>query len=422
MARIDDGAPDAEILGTVTTCEPTQGFLATYRAVMVDDFPVGVGSIPSRTTSGTPTEVHFDVAGTGFPCGQGGGFLLEDDDVAMNAHTPYIAQFRGFEAPDVRTSTGVHAVLLDAAWSGGDVVAMGIGYGQAWGADFSNEQLYRYHLVRFAADIQLTQGDSVPIDAWADASLFSQGGVEASASVTVDDENTAWATGADCMPGADSCESSSSFFLTRWGPTDQAATQAIAGSDSNRASFGSAIEYANDKLVIAGAYSNTLSGTPLLAATADMDPFVIAVSRDDPKVTLWAWPAAGSALDRGLYEAVVDMAVVATPGCGTEGAVYVAGCIVGPGAATRTCLRPYLDADKRAFVARLDLSTGAEDFLQVYEPQDTMTGLLVPTAIDADATGAWVAFNLQGNADVPGLGVVAGGQGTVQGKLIRFSP
>ncbi|NUO52583.1 MAG: hypothetical protein HOV80_27365 [Polyangiaceae bacterium] len=153
-----------------------------------------------------------------------------------------------------------------------------------------------------------------------------------------------------------------------------------------------------------------------------MDPFVIAVSRDDPKNTLWAWPAAGSTLDRSLYEAVVDIAVVPVSGCGTEGYVYVAGCIVGPGAMTRTCLQPYLDSDKRAFVARLDLSTGAEDVVLAYQPQDTMTGLFLPTAIDADVDGAWIAFNLQGNADVPGIGVIAGGQGTVEGKLIRFSP
>ncbi|NUO51973.1 MAG: hypothetical protein HOV80_24245, partial [Polyangiaceae bacterium] len=290
MARIDDGAPDAEILGTVTTCAPTIGVLATYRAIMVDDIPVGVGSIPSTSTvTGTvPTEVHFDRAGTGSPCGQGNGFVLQDDDVTNNGHSPYIAGFRGVEAPDVRFSDGVHAILLDAAWAGGDVVAMGIGYGQAWGANFGDEQLFRYHLVRFSGDQALAPIDAVPIDIWADASLFSQGGNEAAASVTVDDTGTAWATGGECMGGDDSCETSSSFFLTRWGPTDQAATQAIAGSDMNRASFGSAIEYANDKLVIAGGYAGTLSGTALPAATADMDPFVIAVSRDDPKNTLWA--------------------------------------------------------------------------------------------------------------------------------------
>lgn len=422
MARLDDGASKAEILGSVTTCEATQGFLATYRAIMVGDVPVGVGSIPSQSTAGSPTEVHFDNAGTGVACGQGNGFLLEDDDVAMNAHSPYIAGFRGVEAPDVRFDTNVHAVMLDAAWSGDDVVAMGIGYGQAWGASFGDEQLYRYHLVRFSGDQGLDQGDAVPIDVWADASLFSQGGVEANASVTVDDTNTAWATGGECMGGDDGCETSSSFFLTRWGPADQAATQAIPGSDMNRASFGSAIEYASNKLVIAGGYSGTLSGTPLPAATADIDPFVVAVSRDDPKNTVWAWPTTSSTLDRSLYEAVVDIAVVAAPDCGTEGSVYVAGCIVGPGATTRSCLRPYLDSDKRAFLVKLDLSSGAEISADVYEPQDTMTGLFLPTAIDADAFGLWVAFNLQGNADIPGLGVIAGGQGRVEGKLIRFSP
>ncbi|NUO49080.1 MAG: hypothetical protein HOV80_09515, partial [Polyangiaceae bacterium] len=146
------------------------------------------------------------------------------------------------------------------------------------------------------------------------------------------------------------------------------------------------------------------------------------ITRDDPKNTLWGWPRDASLLDRSLYEAVVDIAVVASPGCAAEGSVYVAGCIVGPGATTRTCLRPYLDADKRSFLVKLELSTGAEQWVQVYEPQDTMTGLFLPTAIDADPTGLWVAFNLQGNADVPGIGVIAGGQGTVEGKLIRFSP
>ncbi len=421
MVRIDDGSSDAAVLGSVTTCEETSGFIATLGATMVDDHPVAVGAIPAVDSQGGPTEVHFDDAGTGFACAMGGGFVLSSDDQEPASKVAHLARFRGVEAPDVKLSDGDHSILLDVAWSGADVVAMGIGYGQAWGAAFGTETEYRYHLVRFAPDADLTQLASVVVDGYPDATYFATDGVEASASVAVDEMGTAWATGAHCMPGVETCADASSWFLTRW-PERQPATQVVAASQANATSFGAAVAVGADKIVIGGGYGGTLDGTALPATTAQIDPFVIAVSADDPTTTVWAWPGASSALDRSRYEAVLDVAVVTPGSCGAEGVVYVAGCTAGNGAGTRTCLRPYGDADKGGFLVKLDLATGAEISVQTFAADNPTNGLFLPTAMDADPTGVWVAFSLQGNATVPPLGAISGKPDKVEGKLIRFSP
>lgn len=429
MAKLADGGTKPEILGSASTCQPTcGGTMATFGITMMGEHPVGAGFVPSLSTSSTTcdpqflvgSEVHFDVAGPGSACGVGNGFQpLSDPEVTGSSRIPYIARYRGVEAPDVRFSDGAQAQPVDIATAGQDIILLGLDYGAVWGWDFGNEFEYRYHLVRFDA-ATFSPMDVEFIEGWPDVTHFEMGGAEVPGAVTVDDQGTVWATGAHCDPGTSMCLDGRSFFLTRWG--SGGITQAIPAAADNESSFGSAIASSGDRLIIGGGYNAPIVNTSL-PATTDYDPFVIAVSRDDPGTTLWSWPSPGSKLDRNKYEAVFDLAVVDPAGCGSSGVVYVVGCSIGANATVKSCQRAYGDVDKGSFLVKLDLATGEELAVSSFGPTNPASEMFLPTALAADTTGIYVAFNLLGSAEVPGLDApLTGAAPNVEGKLIRFAP
>jgi hypothetical protein len=421
MARLDDGDDSFEVMGSVSTCTATCGSLGLFSAVLVGDTPFAAGFVPTQTAlcNGTPLEVQFN-GGPPFPVCGVDGTEIEFDPDGVGPTTPYLASFPSPNPPGSAVAQQTTGVLLDLATDGSTLVGIGFSYGSMWGVPPTSEFEYFHSLIRFDPTM-LSANDVAFIPGWPSAELYvGQGVADLAASVTIDDAGIVWATGAKCPAGVTECVPDRSYFISRW-DVGSTPTMLVGQNLSNAGSFGNTIEFANGNLIVGGGYANLIEGTNLPTAT-EVDPFVMAVTREAGSSVVWAWPTADSELPRELYEDVLDIAIVSESSCGSQGAVYVAGCISAAGTAIKSCKKAYEEVGKQGFLAKLDLATGEEKWVRVFTPDNLATDLFMPTAIDADASGLYAAFNLQGTATLPEIAQIQGGVGTVASKVMRFTP
>ncbi len=416
VERSDAGAVTP--LSAVIACEPLNGSFGTFGATLVGQDPVVVGFVPA---SGVATQVGFSEAGTP-PCG-GPDVTTVGAAGGTNSLIPFVANLAvaggGLTVSDLADGT-----LLDAATGPSGVVALGVANarGDVWGQPAVAADL-AYHLVRFAPG--LTGVTDVAATAHLTDNTGYPSAVDLVGAVAVGADDTVYATGKRCRGGGGMCGNDHGLMVLRW-PLGGSVIYPGETPGTPGNAFGAAIALAGDRLIIGGGFDGDIPAPGDDPSAQNLtDPLVMSVDPLDPLNGVdWTYPPPGGdpETDFGDWEAVVDLAVVAPPGC--AGVVYVVGCTAGPFATFENCKHPYADSDKGGFLLKLDLETGARlGPVQFFGPVDPQLGMFSPTALAADDAGVFVAFHLLGAANPgPAVGQLSATSSTANALLLRFSP
>ena len=136
-------------------------------------------------------------------------------------------------------------------------------------------------------------------------------------------------------------------------------------------------------------------------ASSAGDAFVIAMDPHTRDV-LWSYPGTSPAgYDQTGFNSVVEVAVLGTRDCG---AVYVLGCTVPSSGTQADCVVPA--AGKRGFLAKLDLMSGREIWVENFVLGNPDFDFFLPTAMTAKLDKLWIAGTVSGKAAIAGTQVV----------------
>ncbi|MBL9027766.1 MAG: hypothetical protein JNL21_36585 [Myxococcales bacterium] len=416
--------------GSVIACDGVDGFSFTGSASWLGGAPVICGAVAA---SADGPAAYSLTPGSGNLC-PGGSFSV-DAAPQGSSRNPYVARLDPAAPQGVVFDFwgAVQAPALDVAaaesvplgnGTNGDVVAtIGVTNGNVYDLAGGVTAL-QYYLTRYTSGLGLLDRSTVALGVAADADGFP-GTFEHHSGVAVSDDGSVWMTGLECPSGA-SCAGTGKLFVGRWAPGSADVTLlGVTGDPTNRRSFGSVVRSSTGRIVVGGGREGSLriSGTDLPPTDVGTDAFVVAL---DPTTSAVAWaypPESGPSFPTSEYEAVVDLAVVAEPGC-DGGVVYAVGCITDP-LQNADCLAPIDVAaqgpPKRGFLVKLDLATGEEIFARELQ-QNEGDGMVLPTAVAADRTGVWLAADLHGSITLePPIGMVASSAG-IDTLVIQLTP
>jgi outer membrane protein assembly factor BamB len=306
---------------------------------------------------------------------------------------------------NANVAMGADGVGLDADQRGKQVAVIGIASGQVYDDATldGREYFFLQHSDEMGADVTFVLDEHF--------SEYHQPPF-GEAGIAVDDEGSAWFGGGSCDVSLD-CSDSGAFF----GKLPAAGTPELIVERPGTPSAIAAIRFADDTLVLGGHYAGTLSMLGAeLPGTTSVDAFVLAV---DPKTreVRWTYPGttASPGYERTGFDTVVDLGVLGEQQCG---AVYVLGCIVPGGGADAECVTPA--PSKRAFLAKLDLATGREIWVEDIVAENPSFDFFLPTALTASTGRVWLAATVNGQFDVAGL--LVDGAAPQETVVLELSP
>ncbi len=231
------------------------------------------------------------------------------------------------------------------------------------------------------------------------------------AAIAVDDDGTAWFGGGACKDSK-SCTDEGAFI----GTLGRSGVPKVLISRPGATSTVTAIDIADHVVVVGGRTEGSLQllGAQLPPATG-VDAFVIAIDAKT-QMPIWTYPGATATpgFQTDAWESVVDLSALGTRSCG---AVYVAGCSVPSGAPNPNCALP--TKGQHGFIAKLDLGTGKEIWVNEILVANPATDLFLPTALRAVGDDVLLAATSLGSQTVAGGAIDS--PGTMSTFVLRLT-
>lgn len=279
---------------------------------------------------------------------------------------------------------------LDVDARNGKIAAIGVAHGNVWEATTpdANGRFFLQRSTETTGDTTYVLEEHFGTELYYEASFSSAG-------IAVDDAGNAWFGGGSCDDIV-TCSGQGAFF----GVWEQASpTPELIVQRPPAPSTITTVNVHDNIVLIGGRYDGALSMLgEELPQSSSVDAFVMAVDPGTRDV-LWTYPdgVAEPGYEKQYFNTVVGLAALGTKDCG---AVYVLGCTVEGSGTAANCDVP--GPKKRAFLAKLDMATGAEIAIENATLANPGFELFVPTAIAADDERVWMAASVGGTATFAG--------------------